>query len=454
MNTVKIKPNDYFLKFSEWLILTIVWWSVYFLRFQIFEGQSGLFLNFAWAYLLLSLSSFYFFSRFELYDHNQVQSFLEETFSVFKANLYAQVFFVVMLYFSSENRLSRSVLLLNFIFSTIFLILNRLTLKEKYKKLSGETPTRLLLYGESDSLLNYLDLVARSDSFSTEIVGWVQPGKHAEEKYSHDIKTMTVSEAREKLQPDLILMGAKSEDFSRIEKIISENYNQVIPITVLPDLPYAYAGYHLTELAGIPLLKINQPHFRSVDLMMKRAFDIFSSGLGLVLISPLLFVLSVLVKMTSPGPIFFGQERIGLDGQKFKMWKFRSMKVSAEAVSTWTVKDDPRRTRFGTFIRRTSLDELPQLWNVFVGDMSLVGPRPEQPQYVAKFTHEITAYMLRHKMKAGITGWAQVNGWRGDTSLEKRIECDLYYIRNWTFWFDIKILFLTFWKGFINRNAY
>jgi lipopolysaccharide/colanic/teichoic acid biosynthesis glycosyltransferase len=164
------------------------------------------------------------------------------------------------------------------------------------------------------------------------------------------------------------------------------------------------------------------------------------------------------VKLSSTGPIFFGQERIGLDGRRFKMWKFRSMKVdghvNAENIPGWTVKDDPRKTKFGSFLRASSLDELPQLWNVFVGDMSLVGPRPEQPYYVEKFRHEIPAYMLRHKMKAGITGWAQVNGWRGDTSLHERIECDLYYIRNWSLWFDVKILFLTFWKGFINKNAY
>jgi lipopolysaccharide/colanic/teichoic acid biosynthesis glycosyltransferase len=145
---------------------------------------------------------------------------------------------------------------------------------------------------------------------------------------------------------------------------------------------------------------------------------------------------------------------MGLDGKSFTMWKFRSMRMDGEYRPGWTVKDDPRRTAFGTFLRSTSLDELPQLWNVLIGNMSLVGPRPEQPFYVAQFKEEIPAYMLRHKMRAGITGWAQVNGWRGDTSLHKRIECDLYYIRNWSLWLDAKILFLTFWRGFINKNAY
>jgi lipopolysaccharide/colanic/teichoic acid biosynthesis glycosyltransferase len=166
-------------------------------------------------------------------------------------------------------------------------------------------------------------------------------------------------------------------------------------------------------------------------------------------------LLALLVRLSSSGPIFFGQERVGMDGGTFKMWKFRTMRVGSAAESRgWTVENDPRRTRIGTFLRSSSLDELPQLWNVFVGEMSLVGPRPEQTHFVDKFRREIPAYMLRHKMRAGITGWAQVSGWRGDTSLHKRIECDLYYIRNWTIWFDIKILLMTIVRGFVNKNAY
>jgi lipopolysaccharide/colanic/teichoic acid biosynthesis glycosyltransferase len=147
---------------------------------------------------------------------------------------------------------------------------------------------------------------------------------------------------------------------------------------------------------------------------------------------------------------------VGLDGEEFMMWKFRSMRVATgdEDKTEWSNKDNPRKTKFGDFIRRTSLDELPQLLNVLLGNMSLVGPRPEQPFFVEKFRHEIPGYMLKHKMKPGMTGWAQVNGWRGDTDLNKRIECDIYYIKHWSLWFDIKILFLTIFKGFINKNAY
>jgi exopolysaccharide biosynthesis polyprenyl glycosylphosphotransferase len=177
---------------------------------------------------------------------------------------------------------------------------------------------------------------------------------------------------------------------------------------------------------------------------------------AIVVLSPLLLLIALLVKLTSPGPVLYVQERMGLDGRSFHMLKFRSMRVDAEQQSgaVWARKGDNRRTPIGTFLRQMSLDELPQLWNVLWGDMSLVGPRPERPVFVHKFRTEIPHYMLRHKVRAGITGWAQVNGWRGNTSLDRRIECDLFYIRHWSYALDLKILTMTLWKGFIDKNAY
>jgi exopolysaccharide biosynthesis polyprenyl glycosylphosphotransferase len=188
----------------------------------------------------------------------------------------------------------------------------------------------------------------------------------------------------------------------------------------------------------------------------KRCMDAVLSAAALIVLSPVLLGIALLVKASSPGPILYAQERMGLDGRTFRMLKFRSMRVDAESESgaQWTTKGDPRRTPIGSFLRQTSLDELPQLWNVLVGHMSLVGPRPERPFFVQQFRQRIPHYMLRHKMKSGITGWAQINGWRGDTSLTERTACDLYYIRNWSFDLDLRILFLTLWKGFVNKNAY
>ncbi len=190
--------------------------------------------------------------------------------------------------------------------------------------------------------------------------------------------------------------------------------------------------------------------------LFKRVFDLVGSTAGIMLLMPVWILLPILIKLTSPGPIFYLQERMGLDGKSFKMIKFRSMKVDAESETgaVWATKDDQRKTKLGSFIRKTSLDEVPQFFNVFQGSMSLVGPRPERPVFISEFKTKIPNYMLRHKMKAGITGWAQVNGWRGNTSLEKRIEHDIYYLTHWSIWFDMKILVMTVFSGIINPNAY
>ena len=184
--------------------------------------------------------------------------------------------------------------------------------------------------------------------------------------------------------------------------------------------------------------------------------DICGALFGIILFSPLMLLTAALIKLTSPGPIIYSQERIGLHNRPFKMFKFRSMEVQPESEEkkAWTVKNDPRVTPIGKFMRHTSIDELPQLFNILKGNMSLVGPRPERPFFVEKFREEIPRYMVKHQVRPGLTGWAQVNGYRGDTSIRKRIEYDLYYIENWSIGLDIKIIFLTFFKGFINKNAY
>ena len=189
---------------------------------------------------------------------------------------------------------------------------------------------------------------------------------------------------------------------------------------------------------------------------MKRSVDLFGAVVALILFSPVMLITAIVIKVTSPGPLIFKQERIGLKNKPFYMYKFRSMVVQEDTdeKKEWTTKNDPRVTPVGRFIRRTSIDELPQLFNVLMGTMSLVGPRPERPQFVDKFKEEIPRYMIKHQVRPGLTGWAQVNGYRGDTSIRKRIEYDLYYIENWSLGFDFKIMFLTVFKGFINKNAY
>jgi exopolysaccharide biosynthesis polyprenyl glycosylphosphotransferase len=211
-----------------------------------------------------------------------------------------------------------------------------------------------------------------------------------------------------------------------------------------------------SDFDGLPMLGLREsPHF-GLNVVVKRGMDIVLSLIALVLLAPLMLLIAVLVKLTSPGPVFYRQERCGLNGRSFNMLKFRSMPVNSESQTgpVWAKKGDNRSTPLGALLRKTSMDELPQLFNVLRGDMSLVGPRPERPVFIRKFSQTLPSYMARHAVKAGITGWAQVNGWRGNTSLRKRLQFDLYYINHWTPWLDIKIMWLTLFHGLVHRNAY
>jgi Undecaprenyl-phosphate glucose phosphotransferase len=240
----------------------------------------------------------------------------------------------------------------------------------------------------------------------------------------------------------------------RVFDILSRTLVEVRLVTDVPSL----AGLTLTtsNLDGLPVVGLREsPHF-GLNVVVKRAMDVLLSLVALVLLAPLMLAIAALVKFTSKGPVLYRQERCGLNGESFQMLKFRSMRADAETQTgaVWAQKDDPRRTRLGTFLRKTSLDELPQFVNVLMGDMSLVGPRPERPEFIQKFSKTIPNYMARHCVKAGITGWAQVHGWRGNTSLRKRVQYDLYYITHWTPWLDLRILWMTVFHGLFHRNAY
>jgi Undecaprenyl-phosphate glucose phosphotransferase len=252
----------------------------------------------------------------------------------------------------------------------------------------------------------------------------------------------------------ICLPMSRYHEARRVFDILSQTVVEVRLVADVPEL----AGLSLTtgNLDGLPVVGLREsPHF-GLNVVVKRVMDVALSLVALVLLSPLLALVALLVKLTSPGPVFYRQERCGLNGLPFQMLKFRSMRVDAEhqTGAIWAKKDDPRRTWFGTFLRRTSIDELPQLFNVLRGDMSLVGPRPERPVFIKQFRKTIPNYMARHSVKSGITGWAQVNGWRGNTSLRKRVQYDLYYITHWTPWLDLRILVMTVFKGLMHRNAY
>ena len=257
---------------------------------------------------------------------------------------------------------------------------------------------------------------------------------------------------------DEIAITLSIDEFSKLERIVAVCEKSGVHTKFIPDYNNIIPTKPYTEdLDGLPVIHVRHvPLSSSFNNAIKRIVDILGSLVALLLFSIPMLVLACIIKITSPGPLIFKQMRIGLHNREFPMYKFRSMRVqdAKEEKKAWTTKDDPRVTPIGKFMRKTNMDELPQIFNVLKGDMSLVGPRPERPFFVEKFKDEIPRYKVKHQVRPGMTGWAQVNGYRGDTSITRRIECDLYYVENWTIMLDFKILFLTFFLYNFNKNAY
>jgi Undecaprenyl-phosphate glucose phosphotransferase len=255
---------------------------------------------------------------------------------------------------------------------------------------------------------------------------------------------------------DHLYVALPIEEHTKLLDLMEAASREGIDVKVVPDLlQFIALRARLEDLDGLPVINVNDVPLQGLNALVKRALDIVMSLVALGLLAVPFAIIALLVKWTSPGAVFYRQERMGLDGRRFTVFKFRSMHEGAEETTgpVWARDNDPRATTVGRWLRKLDLDELPQLWNVLKGEMSIVGPRPERPYFVQQFKHRIPQYMLRHKVKAGITGWAQVNGWRGNTSLEKRIEYDLYYIENWSVALDLKIMWLTLVRGLFQRGV-
>jgi exopolysaccharide biosynthesis polyprenyl glycosylphosphotransferase len=329
----------------------------------------------------------------------------------------------------------------------------------------GVASDRLLIVGAGLTGRVVLDKIRRSPQLGYDVVGFVRhapPTEGLPEELdgvpllgmSSDIASIV-----EQHSVDEIIIALSGIPHEEILDIVYAVTDSPVAIRVYPDSFRLITtdSLSITDLNGLPTVSVRTIGLRRIDRIVKRLVDVVISTVLLVLFSPLMLLLALLVKLTSPGPVFYVQERVGQDGRAFQLLKFRSMPVDAEASSgpVFTARDDPRPTRFGRFIRRYSLDELPQFINVLLGDMSVVGPRPERPFFVRQFSQMIPAYMARHHEKSGVTGWAQVNGLRGDTSIEERTRYDLYYVENWSLLFDLKIMIKTLFHIFkANNNAY
>lgn len=402
------------------------------------------------------------FQAFDLYRPRRMGSHLGEIIDLAKANTMAVVVLVAISFFLREYQFSRLVFV-NFWFLNILALSgSRMLFREglRFMRRRGLNQRYALIVGAGKVGQALAENLARHPEFGITLRGCLT---RRVERTHQTMNGMAVLGTYEELSRhvsagvDIVFVCLPMDEESHAEKVMSVLSNTMVEVKVVPSIcEFVTLRAEAEMFEGLPVITLQGSPLYGWNIVIKRAMDIGGSAMALMVGAPVMLLIAALVKATSPGPVLYRQLRMGLDGHAFQMLKFRSMRVDAEANTgaVWAHTEDSRRTPVGTFLRRTSLDELPQFWNVLKGDMSIVGPRPERPELIARFREQLPQYMLRHKMKAGITGWAQVNGWRGNTSLQKRIECDLYYIEHWSVWFDVKIMLLTFWKGFIHRHAY
>jgi Undecaprenyl-phosphate glucose phosphotransferase len=331
---------------------------------------------------------------------------------------------------------------------------------QQHQWTAGQNLTRILVAG-TDELGRMVAeaLLARTD-LGYRVLGFLAESPDAPGREGLPVVD-TLDHAREAIEAqraDQLYIALPLEHHARVVELIRGLSNECVDVKVVPDVyQYATIKAAIEDLDGIPIISLNEVPLQGWNSMIKRLMDLAGSSALLLALIPVLPVVALLIKLRGgKGPVFLRQERMTLDGRTFQIFKFRTMVDEAEKDTgpVFATADDPRRTPIGAWLRKHNLDEFPQLFNVFLGDMSLVGPRPERPPFVAQFRDRIPRYMRRHRVKSGITGWAQVNGWRGNTSIEKRIEHDLYYIENWSLLLDLKILILTLFRGFGQKHAY
>lgn len=403
------------------------------------------------------------YNTFDLYSSKRTAKTVYEIFNIIKANTVGLLAVMVVLYAINIPDFSRGMVGVFYGINIVAESLMRKSVRYVIRRMrrKGYNVKHILLVGYSRAGEEYINKIKANPEWGYEVCGILDDHVPVGAVYKGVRVTGEIDALHTVLtdnQLDEIGITLSLSDYDRLEAIVkicekSGVHTKFIPDynSVIPSRPY------LEDLDGLAVVNIRRvPLNNMANMLIKRLVDIAGAVVAIVLCSPFMLTAAIAVKMTSRGPLIFKQERVGLHNKPFQMYKFRSMEVQSDADEKkgWTVKNDPRVTKVGRILRSTSIDELPQLFNVLKGDMSMIGPRPERPLFVEKFREEIPRYMIKHQVRPGITGWAQVNGYRGDTSIKKRIEYDLYYIENWSMAFDIKILFLTFFRGFINKNAY
>ncbi len=397
---------------------------------------------------------------FHLYHPRRITSFLDEFADIVKSNVTTVLLLMTFFFFNRSFSYARTIVVIFAVLNPLTLMAFRMTLRSGLRLLRsrGYNQRHILILGTGRPAQALIHRLHRNRWTGLSISGLLSLGAERVGHHIHGVPVIGTVEDLEKVldehSVDQVYIAVNFRRRRRTEGIIKLLADRLVPVRIVPDVGALFSNQDLTDFDGLPVVSVWENRLCGWNAFSKRVLDVAIALLGLVGFLPVLLSIAGLIKVTSRGPIFFVQKRMSLDGSIFPILKFRTMLADAEERTGWTSRDDDRCTRLGRFLRRTSLDELPQLFNVLIGHMSLVGPRPERPVLIEEFRQSIPQYMMRHQIKAGMTGWAQVNGWRGDTSLRKRVQYDLYYLRHWSIWFDLKILLLTVLRGFAHRNAH
>lgn len=404
---------------------------------------------------------FLLFQMFDVYRPWRGEDYLQEFVAVLMAwtVIFGILVFLSVLTKTSESY-SRAWLLMWFSGGGAGILLTRFLLRNLLRRLraKGYNLRHVILFAEGDTGRQVFDNLAHSPETGLNVKGYFS--SQPRQDLPQSVRQGDIAEGLEYAKgsdADQIWLAMPLKNEEEIEYIVRNLRDTTADVRLVPDLfGYRLINHSISSIANMSVINLSITPMEGVNRWIKAVEDKLISAIILFLISPLLVVIGIAVKLSSPGPVFYRQERLSWNGRRFQMLKFRSMPVGAEDQSgpKWASRGEDRATPLGAFLRRTSLDELPQFWNVLKGDMSIVGPRPERPVFVERFRDEIPSYMQKHMVKAGITGWAQVNGWRGDTDINQRIEHDLFYIENWSLWLDLKIIIMTVFKGFVHKNAY
>ena len=427
----------------------------YWLRFRVLQGTEAIALaSYLWLGILITLAMLFAFAARGVYQTTRVMSIRIEVVKLLEASLLIMLLLFGGLFLYHGEQYSRLLLGFFFLLSTGSVICKHVMIRKSLRALrkAGKNLKHVLIVGSGKNAVRYLATIRRNREIGFDAIGYIA-GQEGGLAIPYLGGYEALEDVLKRQQPDEVVSAIDLEDDGRTPRIIACCEKAGVKLSIIP----FYAEYMPThpqydDLDGIPLLNIRRiPLENYANAILKRATDIIVSLAMLLVLSPLMLLCAVGVRLSSPGPVLFRQQRVGKGERLFTMYKFRSLVVNASSDTAWSQKTDARRTYFGAWIRHFSLDELPQLFNVLRGDMSLVGPRPELPAFVNRFKEEIPLYMVRHQVRPGITGWAQIHGFRGDTPIKERVEHDIWYIENWSFLLDIQILLETLLRGrFIN----